>query len=267
MASASAAVPVFFPKSPSRGGVLYVHFPSAAEKDVVTLNGSQVPTTPCPPKWGKGVCALTGIAIDGTPDTMELAVDGTKPIAIPVRSKKYPVSPLKVDPAHVDVNPEDKKRMEEERAEVTTLYASSAINPLWKGKFILPGKGGTTSPFGSQRTFNGKVASTHYGLDLRGTEKTWALSSNAGRVVLAKELFNGGNMIIVDHGLGIFTSYSHLSSFAVKRGDLVEKGQRIGHVGSTGRVTGPHLHWAVRIRDLFVDPKEFLEVFNRVWAG
>lgn len=237
---------------------------------VAKLNGAEFPPIPCPAERSADFCAVTGIGLDGTPDDSQLVVatkEGVEPpvsLSVPVKigTKSLPSHELKVAPAHVDVSEADKKRMEEERKETDAVYHASATEPLWSGKFRLPGKGDTTSPFGSSRRYNGKVASVHYGLDMRGNEKTRVTASNAGRVVLAKNLFNGGNMVIVDHGLGLFTSYAHLSAFAVKVGDVVKNGQHLGQVGATGRATGPHLHWGVRLHELFVDPAEFIRVIN-----
>jgi len=259
-----------FPKNVTRGGLLYVSLPAKSMQGkkagdfTAKFNGTEIPPLPC----GENFCALMGIGLDDTPDKSELVVsakDGTLEFkeSIPVGTKKVPMNELKVAPRHVDISDADKKRMEDERKETDAVYHDPAPEALWQGKFRLPGKGQTTSPFGSGRRYNGKVASVHYGLDLRGNEKTKVLSSNAGRVVLAKNLFNGGNMVIIDHGLGIFTSYAHLSSFAVKVGDTVKSGQHLGQIGATGRATGPHLHWGVRIHELFVDPAEFLSVVNQ----
>jgi len=267
---------ITFPATTFRGGVVFVRFPSQEMQGktnadfVLKLNDVGVPRVNCPAKQAADFCALAGIAIDDTPDESKLVLrtkDGIEPAVeissvLKVGTRKFPISILKVAPAHVDISDVDKKRMEEERSIVNGIYGAPINEPLWQGKFKLPGKGGTTSPFGSQRTYNGKVASTHYGLDLRGNEKTPVLASNAGKVVLAQRLFNAGNQIILDHGMGIFTSYSHMSTFSVKVGDLVKPGQKLGNVGGTGRATGPHLHWAVRVHHLFVDPPEFLHVFN-----
>ena len=108
--------------------------------------------------------------------------------------------------------------------------------------------------FGHRRVFNGQPRAPHSGADLRARTGTPILAANSGRVVLAKDLFYSGNAVFIDHGLGLFTTYLHLSKIDVAVGDIVEQGQQIGLAGATGRVTGPHLHWGVRLLDARVDP-------------
>jgi murein DD-endopeptidase MepM/ murein hydrolase activator NlpD len=102
--------------------------------------------------------------------------------------------------------------------------------------------------------FNGQPRSPHSGADLRARTGTPILAANRGRVVLAKDLFYSGNAVFIDHGYGLYTTYLHLSEIGVKVGDIVERGQQLGLAGATGRVTGPHLHWGVRLLDARVDP-------------
>ncbi len=261
-----------FPKSTVPGGVIAVHYALPAEDEpalyTLQVNGKDVAWDLCPGKKRR-LCAFAAVEMDNSPKRMEAVVTkvagGTPEThSVPVRPKKYPSGRLTVDPSKAVLSDEDKARMDEERARTKAVYEASEKRPLWDvDGFRLPGTAGTTSPFGVQRKFNGKVASTHYGLDLRGNEKTWILSSGAGRVVFADHLFLAGNFVAVDHGMGLFTTYSHLSEFAVKVGDEVKNGQRLGRAGATGRVTGPHLHWGVRINGLYVDPAQFLKIANR----
>jgi murein DD-endopeptidase MepM/ murein hydrolase activator NlpD len=114
--------------------------------------------------------------------------------------------------------------------------------------------------FGHRRVFNGQPRSPHSGADLRAAKGTPVYAANRGRVVLAKNLFYSGNTVFIDHGLGLYTTYLHFSEIKVEPGEIVERGQLIGLAGATGRVTGPHLHWGVRIVDARVDPFSLLEV-------
>jgi murein DD-endopeptidase MepM/ murein hydrolase activator NlpD len=108
--------------------------------------------------------------------------------------------------------------------------------------------------FGKRRVFNGEARNPHAGADLKATTGTPIRSTNTGRVVLAKDLFFTGNTVIVDHGLGIYTLYAHLSRIDVQKDAIVDRAQVVGLAGATGRVTGPHLHWGARVQNTRVDP-------------
>jgi murein DD-endopeptidase MepM/ murein hydrolase activator NlpD len=162
---------------------------------------------------------------------------------------------LTVEEKYVELNPKDLARANREAKEINTIYASTLKEMLWTGPFTLPIPGETSGRnFGHRRVFNGEPRAPHNGSDLRAATGTPIHSSNRGRVVLAKNLFFTGNTVIVDHGLGVILLYAHLSRIDVKVGDMVDKGQLLGLSGATGRVTGPHLHWGLRIQGARVDP-------------
>jgi murein DD-endopeptidase MepM/ murein hydrolase activator NlpD len=123
----------------------------------------------------------------------------------------------------------------------------------WELPLLRPVGGGVSSAFGGRRVVNGEPRSPHRGTDLRGAEGTPVRASAAGTVLLAEPQYFSGNVIFLDHGLGVVSSYAHLSSFDVRPGDRVERGQAIGKVGATGRVTGPHLHLGLFIQGIAVD--------------
>ncbi|HEY2829749.1 MAG TPA: M23 family metallopeptidase, partial [Thermoanaerobaculia bacterium] len=120
--------------------------------------------------------------------------------------------------------------------------------------FTVPIPGASGTNFGSRRIFNGEPRAPHSGADLHATRGTPVHATNRGRVVLAKNLFFTGNTVILDHGLGIYSLYAHLSRIDVHAGDTVKNGQIVGLVGATGRVTAPHLHWGMRVQGARVDP-------------
>jgi murein DD-endopeptidase MepM/ murein hydrolase activator NlpD len=126
--------------------------------------------------------------------------------------------------------------------------------PMWTAPFLRPRSSAVTSRFGSGRVFNGRVASRHLGVDFRGRVGEPVVAANRGVVVIVDNFFLAGNVVYIDHGAGVVTGYFHLSEQRVAVGDTVRRGQEIGLVGSTGRVTGPHLHWAARYGALSVDP-------------
>ena len=128
--------------------------------------------------------------------------------------------------------------------------------------FVAPVAEQATSSFGARSVFNGQARTPHSGADFPSPAGTPIHAPNSGRVVLAHELYFTGNTIVIDHGLGLFSLLAYLSSFAVHEGDQVEAGQIVGAVGATGRVTGPHLHWAVRANDARVDPLSVLSLIH-----
>jgi len=111
--------------------------------------------------------------------------------------------------------------------------------------------------------FNGQPRNAHGGADFLSPAGTTILAPNAGRIAVARSLYFSGNTVVIDHGLGLFSTLAHLSAFDVHEGDRVTAGQRIGLVGATGRVTGPHLHWAVRASGARVDPLSVLALLGR----
>src|SRR5207237_7449485 len=135
---------------------------------------------------------------------------------------------------------------------------------LWNGRFVPPVPGAAASSFGARSVFNGKAAgSPHSGADFAGSMDTPVVAPNAGRVVLARNLYFSGNTVVLDHGLGLFSLLAHLSVMDVHDDDRVVAGQEVGKVGATGRVTGPHLHWAVRVDGARVDPLAVLAMLGR----
>jgi len=126
--------------------------------------------------------------------------------------------------------------------------------------FAWPRQGRVTAPYGDLRTFNGKKQSQHFGTDVDGAVGTPIYAANAGTVVMRRDNYASGNTVLVYHGAGLYTAYFHLSAFEVKEGQRVERGQLLGKVGNTGRVTGPHLHWGVKVDDLWVDGETLLKL-------
>jgi murein DD-endopeptidase MepM/ murein hydrolase activator NlpD len=181
----------------------------------------------------------------------------TQPIE--VRAKSFPTTELTVAPKYVEPNPEDQARAERESREIAAIYARLDPERYWSAPFEVPVRGVSGGRnFGHRRVFNGQPRAPHSGADLRAGTGTPIHASNRGRVVLAKDLFFSGNAVFIDHGLGVYSTYLHLSEIHVTPGTIVEKGQVIGLAGATGRVTGPHLHWGVRILDARVDPFSLL---------
>jgi len=206
--------------------------------------------------------ALVGLDLDQNPGTYPVVFtvvydDGQFEHIekeIRVLSKVFPVKKLRVDERYVTPPLEVLQRIREESEILKTVYA--IVTPLWMGDgaFMLPSEGESVPNFGERRIFNGEPRGAHGGIDISSPFGTPVVASNSGKVVLASDLYFAGKTVIIDHGLGIFTLYCHFSRFRVRRGDLVQKGSIVGEIGATGRVTGPHLHWAVKIQGNRVDP-------------
>jgi murein DD-endopeptidase MepM/ murein hydrolase activator NlpD len=175
-------------------------------------------------------------------------------VTVNVKAVKFPVEHLQVAEQFVELSPENTERALREAKELDEIHNTITPEALWREPFVVPIPGGVGSSFGKRRVFNGESRNPHAGADLKATTGTPIRSTNRGRVVLAKNLFFTGNTVIVDHGLGIYTLYAHLSRMNVKEGEMVERAKVIGLAGATGRVTGPHLHWGAKVQNTRVDP-------------
>jgi hypothetical protein len=179
---------------------------------------------------------------------------------VEIRAARYRTGRLTVAPKFVQPPPEELERIKAEIELKARVFAASADEPLWSANFRPPVHAQPTDSFGTRRMFNGKVASIHKGMDFRAGMGTPVLAGNSGMVVLARPLYYEGNCVILDHGLGFFTLSMHLSRIDVREGEKVTRGQQLGLSGATGRVTGPHLHWAVRWQGAYLDPAKLLRM-------
>lgn len=187
-------------------------------------------------------------------------------VSLKILSRRFKSEKLHVTPSRVTPASEDVERIKREGEEVRAVYAASRPQRLWNEPFQRPLNGLVTSPYGTRRLLNGKLKSYHGGVDFRAAIGTPVYAANTGSVGLAKNLFYSGNIVILDHGGGLFTTYAHLSRIDVTPGRLVEKGQVIGLAGATGRVSGPHLHWGVKVNGVNVNPLHMLQTLNSLFA-
>jgi len=187
-------------------------------------------------------------------------------VSLEILSRRFKSEKLQVTPSRVTPAPKDVERIKREGEEVRAVYAASHPQRLWNEPFERPLNGLVTSPYGTRRLLNGKLKSYHGGVDFRAATGTPIYAANTGIVGLAKNLFYSGNIVILDHGSGLFTTYAHLSRIDVTLGRLVEKGQVIGLAGATGRVSGPHLHWGVKVNGVNVNPLHMLQTLNSLFA-
>ncbi len=173
---------------------------------------------------------------------------------ISIRARTYDTERLTVPEKYTELDDQTLARVNAEAERLNALWNEISGQRLWTESFLKPATGPNGSPFGLRRYFNGKPRRPHSGLDIKAPEGSEVYASNVGKVVLAEDLFFTGNTVVIDHGMGLFTLYAHLQRIDVKVGQSVERSQRLGLVGKTGRVTGPHLHWAVRLGRMRVDP-------------
>lgn len=173
--------------------------------------------------------------------------------SLDVVDPRYPKRELQVSRRFISPPPEEKARIAEDQAAFKRAWRTPFGPRLFRSSFEWPRHALITAPFGDLRMFNGKKKSQHYGTDLDGNVGEPIQAANEGVVVMVRDCFASGNTVIVNHGGGLLTAYFHLSKFLVEEGDPVKKGEVLGLVGKTGRVTGPHLHWSVHADGLYVD--------------
>ena len=179
-----------------------------------------------------------------------------------VEPKEFPTRHLRVNPNFVDPPQEVIDRILREADEVAAIFRGASPERLWRGGFAAPVPGRSTSSFGRRSVYNGEPRSPHSGTDFRAGTGVPVKAPNAATVVLTGDLYFSGQVVILDHGWGLYSYFAHLSAVAVDEGDVVTRGQVVGRVGATGRVTGPHLHWTVRLNDARVDPLSLMELLG-----
>jgi murein DD-endopeptidase MepM/ murein hydrolase activator NlpD len=219
-------------------------------------------------KGGHVWIALAGVDVEGAvgPSTLHISVKTAKgegrslSRTVEIHAAHYKTETLNVEPKFVEPGPENAKQIETDVALKQKVFGGSSAEPEWSGDFVAPVHAQSTDSFGVRRTYNGKLASIHKGMDFRASTGTAVHAANSGVVVLARLLYFEGNCVVIDHGLGLFTISMHLSRIDVHEGERVAKGQRLGLSGATGRVTGPHLHWAVRWQGAYLDPAKLLKM-------
>jgi murein DD-endopeptidase MepM/ murein hydrolase activator NlpD len=217
--------------------------------------------------------ALIGIDLDVAPGAYTVHVAAASShgplvsdLRIRVLAKKFPTRRLSVDEAFVNPPATALARIDAESKETAAIYANSAASRLWT-TFERPVSQAANSAFGTRSVFNGQPRSAHSGADFLSPAGTPVKAAASGRVMLAKNLYYSGNTVIIDHGLGVFSLFAHLSRIDVAPGAVITAGQIVGLVGATGRVTGPHLHWTVRVAGARVDPLGVLAVLARPAAA
>jgi murein DD-endopeptidase MepM/ murein hydrolase activator NlpD len=178
-------------------------------------------------------------------------------VGLQVADKQFETRQLRVASQFVNPPAAESRRIERDARRLAEVFTRTT-DRAWRGPFAPPVPGRSTSSFGRLSMMNGEPRGRHLGADFSARTGTPVRAPNAGRVALAEDLFLSGNTVIVDHGGGLFSLVAHLSRIDVKEGEMVSRGDVLGASGATGRVTGPHVHWAVRLGPISVDPQSLI---------
>ncbi len=218
---------------------------------------------------GRSFKAVLGIGVEQPPGELALRLElppeegGELLATIELLEPGFPSKELQVANRFVNPPPKARQWIAEDHRAFRRAYNQPLVGLLFRDNFSWPRDPLVTSHFGDLRLFNGSKQSQHFGTDLDGRVGDPVSAANDGTVVLARACYSSGNTVVIHHGGGLFTAYFHLSKIQVTAGKKVTRGERIGLVGKTGRVTGPHLHWAAKVRDLYVNPESLLRLkFN-----
>ena len=214
--------------------------------------------------------ALVGIDLDARPGTHPVRIDAddaeTVVYDLVVTPRRFPTRRLNVDPEFVNPPASAQERIDREAELLDRVRRDSSPERLWSRPFVRPVPDAANSAFGTRSIFNGAARSPHGGADFMSPPGAPVRAPNAGRVVIARDLYFSGNTVLIDHGLGMFSMLAHLSAFDVREGDRLTAGQIVGSVGATGRVTGPHLHWGMTIGGARVDPLSVVALLGSAGA-
>jgi murein DD-endopeptidase MepM/ murein hydrolase activator NlpD len=257
------------PDRVKQGGVslLDIEWQGALRALRVRVGGREVPV----PSWGdrRRLALVIGVDLEQAPGPVTVGVEATDARGQPLRAQRalrvldgrYPVQHLSVPRHFVELDAATLERVSREKAVLDRLWERALPERLWTGPFRVPLE--TAGPgygFGLRRIINGEPRSPHTGTDFTASPGTPVLAANAGLVAVVAEHFFAGTSIVLDHGLGLYTMYFHLQESLVQAGQRVERGEAIARVGSSGRATGPHLHWGARLHGARIDPEALLRI-------
>jgi len=246
------------PATPGPGDIMVVTVMNAKGPVTGMFNGKNIYFNPA----GEASKAIVAIDYFTEPAQYDLDVLANGIVlkkTVEVVKKEYEVQRLTLPKDMVELSPENEARVAREQKRMSAIWPHEN-DRSWTGDFINPLEGEIITPFGVRRIINNVPKSPHTGIDVAGEKGDKILAPNSGVVALVDKQFFSGTSVVLDHGQGIFTMFFHLSKVLVKQGQTVRKGDVIALVGSTGRATGPHLHWGVRIQGARVDPLELVHL-------
>jgi murein DD-endopeptidase MepM/ murein hydrolase activator NlpD len=217
-----------------------------------------------------GFQALVGLRVDEAPGQIPVVVilpaaeengaTETLRTEVAVEEPDFRATTLSVEPRFVSPPPAVREQIRRDRAAFRRAFGRGFAPPLFSGRFIWPRQASLTGRFGDRRIFNGTQRSQHYGDDIQGAEGEPIAATNDGEVTLVRDCYYSGRSVVIHHGAGLYSVYFHLSRFGVRVGQKVKRGDALGLIGRTGRVTGPHLHWGMKVGGLYVDPESVLRL-------
>jgi murein DD-endopeptidase MepM/ murein hydrolase activator NlpD len=216
--------------------------------------------------WRRGdeAWALGALPIETPPGpaAVEVVLPGEPAFAttLTVVEPGFRSKSIRVPERYVVPPEKERVRIERDRRAFAAAWRQPFAPPLFAAGFEWPRPEETGGRFGDKRVLNGKKASVHYGIDIGAARGSPVHAANDGQVVLARDCYYSGKTVVLWHGADLFTLYFHLDRLSVKRGQRVRRGDTIGVVGSTGRSTGPHLHWSAKVGPLYVDPESLLAI-------
>ena len=240
------------------GGVARIDLGPAAARPQAWADAVPLLVLGSPSGW----TALVGIALSAEPGTARIRMQGEageRELAYTIAPKRYTEQHLKVSPRTVDLSPEDLARHERERAHQQGVIATFSAPPAGEPHMRPPTPGRRSSSFGLRRFFNGQPRNPHSGMDIAAPTGTPVVAPLSATVIDTGDYFFNGHTVWLDHGGGLLSMMCHLSRIDCKVGDRLAVGQRLGTVGATGRVTGPHLHWTISLNRASVDPALFID--------
>jgi murein DD-endopeptidase MepM/ murein hydrolase activator NlpD len=233
--------------------VRLVNPPPGADNLITYFNGAAYPMVAEGDHWYRMIGLDPGFGVGDY--TLEVSTDAAAIAGgtLSVADGGFEFIEIELPPSSIGLL-QDQAAIAQERATLASVFAGFTPQQLWSGAWVMPAAGDISNAFGVQRSINGGAYNPHTGTDIANAKGTPVVAAAGGKVALAQPLYLYGNVVIIDHGAGVFSGYNHLDSIAVAAGQTVTTGQLIGGMGETGFVSGPHVHWEAVIGGVRTDP-------------